>query len=267
MKTAIEKRKSQVPKSTTKRRKTKEPTNILSENAQLEEPAEEETKVEGKEESKNKDQSQTNGTESSLETKTDDKPEMSNDPPTHEKPTPVTEYKQPQETSKPDKQIQQPVPDSSFLINPEEINSNREKVALQVRDYIKYLLGVWQTTLQQDDEKGLELLNDTKKCLVPLLVQLRKQKLPKRMLPSVSTICYYLQQKDIHNATQAYLELSIGKAAFPVGLVGVGVHARSALDRIVGEEEEMANVLLDEKTRKWITSVKRLITFCEKNDV
>ena len=66
-------------------------------------------------------------------------------------------------------------------------------------------------------------------------------------------------------ANETYLKLSIGNAAWPVGVRSVGIHQRAADLKITGSDQKTAtNIMMGDKTRRWITAVKRLITFCEK---
>lgn len=58
------------------------------------------------------------------------------------------------------------------------------------------------------------------------------------------------------------MKLSIGNVAWPIGVTSVGIHARSAHSKIQGGRNA-ANIMIDERTRLWITSIKRLITFEE----
>ncbi|SCV02715.1 LAME_0H04478g1_1 [Lachancea meyersii CBS 8951] len=128
-------------------------------------------------------------------------------------------------------------------------------LALQCNLYVHQLLGEWQ-----DLGYKPELVVETKKALFPLLVQLRKQQLPAEFVTSVATILYHVQHAQFAQATQSYLKLSIGNVAWPIGVTSVGIHARSAQERIQGRDK-IANVMLDEPTRLWITSVKRLVSF------
>lgn len=64
-------------------------------------------------------------------------------------------------------------------------------------------------------------------------------------------------------ANDAYLRLSIGNAPWPIGVTMVGIHERSARERI--HSNQVAHVLNDETQRKWIQSIKRLMTWCQKH--
>lgn len=130
-------------------------------------------------------------------------------------------------------------------------------IGIQCNLYIHQLLDQWVQYSYQP-----ELLPETKKSFFPLLVRLRKGTLPQDLVTSLATVLYHLQVNELHLATESYMKLSIGNVAWPIGVTSVGIHARSAQTRIQGDKG-VANVMLDDQTRLWITSVKRLITFKE----
>ncbi|CUS22889.1 LAQU0S07e02432g1_1 [Lachancea quebecensis] len=131
------------------------------------------------------------------------------------------------------------------------------ELSLKCNLFIHRLLKLWQEECYRP-----ELILETKKALYPLVLKLRKRHLPSEFLTSLATIFYHTQQRQFPQATQSYMKLSIGNVAWPIGVTSVGIHARSAHERIQGKDK-IANVMLDEHTRLWITSVKRLITFAE----
>lgn len=63
-------------------------------------------------------------------------------------------------------------------------------------------------------------------------------------------------------AHDAYIDLAIGRAAWPIGVTMVGIHARSGRERIASDN--VAHVMNSELQRKYLTSVKRLMTYCQK---
>lgn len=141
-----------------------------------------------------------------------------------------------------------------------------EKLCTQTRKYIKQLIHLWDVGIQQNsDEAQAKILHETKRDVVKLLYKLRSEKLKEDMLISLATICYYLQHKDYNKATESYLKLSIGNVAWPIGVKSVGIHSRSADLKITGEDKQLvANIMIDDKTRRWITAIKRLIALVER---
>lgn len=59
-----------------------------------------------------------------------------------------------------------------------------------------------------------------------------------------------------------YIRLAIGNAPWPIGVTMVGIHERSAREKIY--TNSVAHIMNDETTRKYLQSVKRLMTFCQR---
>ncbi|KAG7701417.1 hypothetical protein KL930_000129 [Ogataea haglerorum] len=161
---------------------------------------------------------------------------------------------------KSDKLLNGPQPEpGSYLIKKTDIRDNHALVSQQCRDYIKHLLNVWES--KKDQHAEVDLL-ETKKWLLPLLVQLKKKTLPHDQLVSLATILYNIQREKYTDANEAYLQLSIGNVAWPIGLIDIGIRVRTNNMKI-GEGSNISNIMKDERTRQWILAVKRLLTFCE----
>ncbi|CAL1715735.1 unnamed protein product [Somion occarium] len=97
--------------------------------------------------------------------------------------------------------------------------------------------------------------------LKPLFKLLRSRSLPPDMLLRVSEIVHYMQKRQYQKANDSYLRLSIGNAPWPIGVTMVGIHERSAREKI--SADQVAHVLNDEVSRKYIQSLKRLLTFSQ----
>lgn len=69
------------------------------------------------------------------------------------------------------------------------------------------------------------------------------------------------QEKRYVDANDGYLRLSIGKAAWPIGVTMVGIHERSAREKIGGNEK--GHVMGDEVTRKFLQAIKRCLSFAQ----
>uniref|UniRef100_A0A060SWP7 Pre-mRNA-splicing factor 18 n=1 Tax=Blastobotrys adeninivorans TaxID=409370 RepID=A0A060SWP7_BLAAD len=157
-----------------------------------------------------------------------------------------------------------------FEIDPQDIRDNVEKVNLQVRAYLRYLLALWKEVLERnmakddDSDGGLEILHQTEDEVEILLNRMRDKKLEPTVVTSVSTMLHYIQQKNYRLANDSYIKMSIGTAAWPVGIVSVGLHDRAPEERFSGGNDD-AQIMKDESTRRWLTAVKRLLTFAEKN--
>jgi pre-mRNA-splicing factor 18 len=63
-------------------------------------------------------------------------------------------------------------------------------------------------------------------------------------------------------ANDAYLQMAIGNAPWPIGVTMVGIHARTGREKIFSKN--VAHVLNDETQRKYIQGLKRLMTKCQQ---
>ncbi|KAI0048978.1 Prp18-domain-containing protein [Auriscalpium vulgare] len=97
--------------------------------------------------------------------------------------------------------------------------------------------------------------------LKPLFKILRSRSLPADVLARLSEIVHYMQKRQYQRANDSYLRLSIGNAPWPIGVTMVGIHERSAREKI--SSDQVAHVLNDEVSRKYIQSLKRLLTFSQ----
>jgi pre-mRNA-splicing factor 18 len=97
--------------------------------------------------------------------------------------------------------------------------------------------------------------------LKPLFKLVRSRSLPDDMLARLAEIVHHMQKRQYQRANDAYLRLSIGNAPWPIGVTMVGIHERSAREKI--SSDQVAHVLNDEVSRKYIQSLKRLLTFSQ----
>ncbi|KAG6825555.1 hypothetical protein H0H92_003273 [Tricholoma furcatifolium] len=97
--------------------------------------------------------------------------------------------------------------------------------------------------------------------LKPLFKTLRSRNLPPDMLARIAEIVHHMQKRQYQRANDSYLRLSIGNAPWPIGVTMVGIHERSAREKI--SADQVAHVLNDEVSRKYIQSLKRLLTFSQ----
>ncbi|XP_033115492.1 pre-mRNA-splicing factor 18-like [Anneissia japonica] len=137
--------------------------------------------------------------------------------------------------------------------------------------YIKFLLKVWAEVLNQRSSqekrstKGKLLSathSQTKAYLKPLLRKLKKRNVASDILEHLKLITKYLLDRDYVKANDAYLQMAIGNAPWPIGVTMVGIHARTGREKIYAQH--VAHVLNDETQRKYIQGLKRLMTLCQR---
>ncbi|KAK7499970.1 hypothetical protein BaRGS_00008818 [Batillaria attramentaria] len=98
--------------------------------------------------------------------------------------------------------------------------------------------------------------------LKPLFRTLKRKQMEDGLLESFVEIVQMTMDRDYIRANDAYLEMAIGNAPWPIGVTMVGIHARTGREKI--SSRYVAHVLNDETQRKYIQAVKRLLTQCQK---
>lgn len=98
----------------------------------------------------------------------------------------------------------------------------------------------------------------TRANLKPLFKLLRRNSISRDILRQLKLIAKDLVAKNYKDATSHYIEMSVGNAAWPMGVTMVGIHARTGREKI--SQNNIAHALNDETQRKYIQGIKRLIT-------
>ncbi|KAM6541252.1 hypothetical protein CsatB_005699 [Cannabis sativa] len=137
--------------------------------------------------------------------------------------------------------------------------------------FFKKLLNEWKQELNemQDAEKrtakGKSMVATFKQCaryLHPLFKFCRKKVLPDDIRQALMLFVNCCMRRDYLAAMDHYIKLAIGNAPWPIGVTMVGIHERSAREKIY--TNSVAHIMNDETTRKYLQSVKRLMTFCQR---
>jgi pre-mRNA-splicing factor 18 len=153
----------------------------------------------------------------------------------------------------------------------EEENHSSNDPHKNVYRYLKGLLNQWEDdlALRPDATKrtaaGKNETKTLKQCkdyIRPLFKQLKTRKLEEGLLHHMIKIVDYCKEGEFVRAHDSYLDLAIGRSAWPIGVTMVGIHARSGRAKI--EAANVAHVMNSELHRKYLTSVKRLMTYAQK---
>ncbi|PWA76203.1 hypothetical protein CTI12_AA233550 [Artemisia annua] len=86
--------------------------------------------------------------------------------------------------------------------------------------------------------------------------------LPDDIRQALMLVVNCCMKRDYLAAMDHYIRMAIGNAPWPIGVTMVGIHERSAREKIY--TNSVAHVMNDETTRKYLQSVKRLMTFCQR---
>uniref|UniRef100_F7DYU0 Pre-mRNA-splicing factor 18 n=1 Tax=Equus caballus TaxID=9796 RepID=F7DYU0_HORSE len=137
---------------------------------------------------------------------------------------------------------------------------------------VQFLLGVWAKELNAREDYVKRSVQgklnsatqkQTESYLRPLFRKLRKRNLPADIKESITDIIKFMLQREYVKANDAYLQMAIGNAPWPIGVTMVGIHARTGREKIFSKH--VAHVLNDETQRKYIQGLKRLMTICQKH--
>lgn len=101
----------------------------------------------------------------------------------------------------------------------------------------------------------------TRQYLKPLLKQLKNRKVDPGILDNCVGIVNNCRQLEYVRANDCYLRMAIGNAAWPMGVTMVGIHERAGREKI--HNANVAHVLNDDTSRKFIQAIKRLITHAQ----
>ncbi|KAL7009813.1 hypothetical protein EMMF5_000721 [Cystobasidiomycetes sp. EMM_F5] len=150
------------------------------------------------------------------------------------------------------------------------VKTDPRKVYPQIYYGIKRMLKEWEQAMQERPDAIKRSTNgklaaatqmQSAEYIKPLLKSLRKRELEPDVLQALAEIVHFMQRREYLRATDSYLRLSIGNAPWPIGVTMVGIHERSSREKI--HSNQVAHVLNDEVSRKYIQSLKRIMTFAQ----
>jgi pre-mRNA-splicing factor 18 len=140
----------------------------------------------------------------------------------------------------------------------------------RIYSYLKSLLQQWEHDLSLRPEavrssvagrKDTNTLQQCKDYIAPLFKLLKRRQLEASLTANLTKIVAYCQEGEFVRANDAYMDIAIGRAAWPIGVTQVGIHSRTGRSKI--ESSNVAHVMNSELQRKYLTSVKRLITYAQ----
>ncbi|KAI0481055.1 hypothetical protein GGR56DRAFT_303029 [Xylariaceae sp. FL0804] len=145
----------------------------------------------------------------------------------------------------------------------------------QLASYFTMVLSEWEAALARESSShggssdgtsfagraAVNAMVSSRENMVPLFRRFEKGDLDDDILRPVVEIVQAAQERRYVDANDGYLRLSIGKAAWPIGVTMVGIHERSAREKL--HNGERGHVMGDEVTRKYLQSIKRCLTFAQ----
>lgn len=162
--------------------------------------------------------------------------------------------------------------DMQIPANIPDAGPERDYLYQQLASYFTLILEAWRVTLaarpaevkeSSSGRAALASLQESIATLTPLFRLFESKDMPPEKLRAVVSIVQAVQKRRYVDANNRYLELSIGKAAWPIGVVSVGIHERASRSRIGEEAKNVAHIMGDEVARRWLQGIKRCITFAQ----
>ncbi|KAJ6787830.1 hypothetical protein PWT90_09553 [Aphanocladium album] len=168
-----------------------------------------------------------------------------------------------------------PIPTTLKLVDEKDMKvdtvpkekEEREWLYRQLASYFTMVLSTYQRTMEQErrdtsaSKIAYNAMLQTIENMKPLFRKFETGDLDDSLLEPIVEIVKALQERRYVDANNGYLRLSIGKAAWPIGVTMVGIHERSAREKL--HDGEKGHVMGDEVTRKFLQSIKRCLTFAQ----
>jgi hypothetical protein len=158
--------------------------------------------------------------------------------------------------------------DISIQVHPEfeSIESSNER-SIPILRFLYRTLREWGESLppiveRNPDDTYPDAVSflQTQRELKPLLSQIRTDKVNSDIFESLLRISHLALDRRYVDCNTEYLKLAIGNKPWQVGVGNVFIQERSSLDRIA----TASHLLNEETTRRFVQSVKRLITKAEQ---
>ncbi|KAA6412136.1 MAG: potassium channel regulatory factor [Lasallia pustulata] len=142
----------------------------------------------------------------------------------------------------------------------------------QLASYFSMVLAEWAAALGQRPQSvresfqgraAEEAMRQSRENMRPLFRRFERGEVEEGILGPVVGIVRAAQERRYVDANDGYLTLSIGKAAWPIGVTMVGIHERSAREKLHESDKGQAHIMSDEVTRKFLQSIKRCLSFAQ----
>jgi pre-mRNA-splicing factor 18 len=152
-----------------------------------------------------------------------------------------------------------------------QMKENSDDPHKAIHGFFKMLLRQWEEDLANRPDSikrtaaGKNETKTLKQCrdyIRPLFKLCKNRTLEENIMGSILKIVNFCKEGEFVRANDVYMDVAIGRAAWPIGVTMVGIHQRTGRERI--NADKVAHVMNSELQRKYLTSVKRLITYSQK---
>jgi pre-mRNA-splicing factor 18 len=139
--------------------------------------------------------------------------------------------------------------------------------------YIKRMMAEWKQELDREAEEeeikggnkqAMLQYRTTEKSFVVLYERMEQSTLADDIKAALWLMVKAMKERNYLYASEIYVRLAIGNAPWPIGVTSVGIHDRSAREKISFAMNGQAHIMNDEASRKFIHGFKRLMTWVQK---
>ena len=129
----------------------------------------------------------------------------------------------------------------------------------QVAAYFKSLIEEWERELESKpadwvySNAGKQSVANCRLCkqhMRPLFKRIKRRELPVDIERALFLIVKSMKERNYRKAADMYIGIAVGNAAWPIGVTSVGIHERSAREKIGAQTQ--AHAAHDEETRKYL---------------
>ena len=164
---------------------------------------------------------------------------------------------------------------AAFAAAAAQLAERRAEEALCVEDRIAKYLRAWckewgdDLEARSDEAKAsgaghqaTMVYKQSMRFLEPLWRALEARSLEDELRVGLWMMVQHMRDRNYLAANDVYLKLAIGNSPWPIGVTSVGIHERSAREKIshVMNASGRAHIMNDEATRKYFQAVKRLMS-------
>ena len=109
-------------------------------------------------------------------------------------------------------------------------------------------------------------LRQTEKAFEVLYSRLKAREVHNEITTCLTMIIQALVDRHYQRANEVYLQLSIGNQQWPIGVTSIGIHDRTAREKLsyYSNTKSQAHIMNDEATRKYLHGISRLIAAVQR---
>lgn len=165
----------------------------------------------------------------------------------------------------------------AFKAAAEKVAAERREATMPIEEalvsYIKRMMAEWGKDIDKmpeevrrtgDGKQTILQYKATQKSFQVLYDRIEQGTLVEDMKQALWKIVVFMKKRNYSAAMQLYVKISIGNAPWPIGVTSVGIHDRSAREKISHSFNGQAHIMNDEGMRKILHGLKRLLTWIQQ---